>query len=75
MGLLDLMLPDGAELIAVLRGANPSVRVLILSASVEPGLREWVAEAGSDGLLDKMASLPEIAAEVARLGGLGKERG
>lgn len=77
VGLLDLMLPDGdgAELIPVLRGANPSVRVLILSASVESGLHERVAEAGADGLLNKTAALPEIAAEVARLGGAGKGRG
>jgi DNA-binding NarL/FixJ family response regulator len=77
VALLDLMLPDGdgAELIVVLRGANPSVRVLVLSASVEPRLRERVAEAGADGVLNKTAGLSEIAAEVARLGGAGKDRG
>jgi DNA-binding NarL/FixJ family response regulator len=76
-GLLDLMLPDGdgAELIPVLREANPSVRVLVLSASVEPGLRQRAAEAGADGLLNKSADLTEIVAEVARLGGAGKDRG
>ena len=77
VGLLDLMLPDGdgAELIPVLREANPSVRVLVLSASVEPGLRQRAAEAGADGLLNKSADLMEIVAEVARLGGAGKDRG
>ena len=77
VGLLDLMLPDGdgAELIPVLREANPSVRVLVLSASVEPGLRQRAAEAGADGLLNKSADLTEIVAEVARLGGAGKDRG
>src|SRR4028119_779245 len=76
-GLLDLMLPDGdgAELIPVLREANPSVRVLVLSASVEPGLRQRAAEAGADGLLNKAEALTEIVAEVARLGGAVKDRG
>ena len=77
VGLLDLMLPDGdgAELIPVLREANPSVRVLVLSASVEPRLRQRAAEAGADGLLNKAEALTEIVAEVARLGGAGKDRG
>ena len=37
LALLDLMLPDGdgADLIALLRGANPEVRVLVLTASIE----------------------------------------
>jgi DNA-binding NarL/FixJ family response regulator len=70
VALLDLMLPDGdgTGLIALLRGANPSVRVLILTVSIEPGLHERVAEAGADGVLDKTAALTEIASEVARLG-------
>ena len=77
VGLLDLMLPDGdgAELIPVLREANPYVRVLVLSASVEPGLRQRAAKAGADGLLNKAEALTEIVAEVARLGGAGKDRG
>ena len=70
VALLDLFLPDGegTELVAVLREANPSAKVLILTASIEPGLRERMAEAGADGLLDKTAALTEIASEVARLG-------
>ena len=70
VALLDLFLPDGdgTALIAVLRGANPSVRVLVLTASIEPGLRGRMAEAGADGVLDKTAALTEIASEVARLG-------
>jgi DNA-binding NarL/FixJ family response regulator len=69
VALLDLMLPDGdgTELIVVLRGANPRVKVLVLSASIEPGLAERVAEAGADGVLNKAAALTEIVAEVARL--------
>ena len=70
VALLDLFLPDGegTELIAVLRGANPSVGVLVLTASLEPGLRGRMAEAGADGVLDKTAALSEIASEVAHLG-------
>ena len=70
VALLDLALPDGegTELVAVLRGANPGVKVLILTVSIEPGLEGRMAEAGADGLLDKTAALTEIASEVARLG-------
>ncbi len=70
VALVDLFLPDGdgTELVAVLRGANPSVRVLILTASIEPGLGGRMAEAGADGVLNKTAALTEIASEVARLG-------
>jgi CheY-like chemotaxis protein len=42
--------------------------VLVLTASIEPGLRGRMAEAGADGVLDKTAALSEIASEVARLG-------
>jgi hypothetical protein len=49
-------------------GANPSVRVLILAASIKPGLQGRMAEAGSDGVLNKTAALMEIASEAARLG-------
>lgn len=73
VALLDMMLPDGkgTELIAELRGANPGVKVLILSASIDPGLAGRAAEVGADGLLDKMAPLKEIAAEIRRLTGVG----
>ena len=43
------------------------MKVLVLTASIEPGLRERAAEAGADGVLDKSAELAEIAATVARL--------
>ena len=71
LALLDLMLPDGdgADLVAVLRGANPGVRVLILSASIEPGLSERMADAGADGVLNKTTELTGIVSEVARLAG------
>ena len=70
VALVDLKLPDGegTELVAVLREANPAVRVLILTVSIESGLEGRMAEAGADGVLDKTAALTEIASEVARLG-------
>jgi DNA-binding NarL/FixJ family response regulator len=70
VALLDLRLPDGdgAELIGELRQANPHVKVLVLTASLESNLLERILKAGADGLLDKTTSLPEIAAEVGRLG-------
>ena len=69
VALLDLMLPDGdgTELIVVLRRANPGVKVLVLSASIEPGLAERAAEARADGVLNKATALTEIVDEVARL--------
>ena len=73
VALLDLALPDGegTELIGDLRGANPLVKVLILSANLDPGSARRMAEAGADGMLNKMASLPEIVAQVRRLAGVG----
>ena len=69
VALLDLRLPDGegTDLVAVLRAANPSARVLILLASMEAGTEERAFGAGADGVLDKMTPLAGIAAEVARL--------
>ncbi len=74
LALLDLMLPDGdgAELVAALRGANPEVRVLVLSANIEPGRQERMAEAGADGVLNKATPLTEIVSEVGRLAGVGR---
>ncbi len=69
VALLDLALPDGegTELIEVLRGANPRVKVLILSARLEPDLSDRMAAVGVDGVLDKTISSAELAAEVRRL--------
>lgn len=69
VALLDLALPDGegTELIEVLRGANPRVKVLILSAYLEPDLSDRMAAVGADGALDKTIYPPELAAEVRRL--------
>ena len=70
VALLDLYLPDGdgAELIGELYQANPRVKVLVLTGSVESDLLERILKAGADGLLDKSSPFAEIAAEVRRLG-------
>jgi DNA-binding NarL/FixJ family response regulator len=77
VALLDLSLPDGkgTDLVAVLRAANPSARVLILSAGIETGPAGRLPEAGADGVLDKMTPMTEIASEVGRLAGAGRRRG
>jgi hypothetical protein len=41
--------------------------VLILTASLETGMLDQMAEADVDGVLDKTQSLAEIATEVRRL--------
>ena len=40
---------DGTELIVDLRGANPGVKVLVLSACIEPGLAERAAASRVQG--------------------------
>lgn len=71
VAVLDLALPDGdgSGLIGDLRGANPSVKVLVLTASIEGDLAGRAEAVGADGLLHKKASLAEIASEVKRLAG------
>ena len=75
MAVLDLVLPDGdgADLIGDLRAANPSAKVLVLTASIEGDVAGKAL--GADGALHKAASLAEIASEVARLAGAGGRRG
>jgi DNA-binding NarL/FixJ family response regulator len=70
VALLDLHLPDGdgAELIGELHQANPHVKVLVLTGSVESNLLERILKVGANGLLDTTKSLAEMAAEVRRLG-------
>jgi hypothetical protein len=62
MALVNLFLPDGegTGLVAV-RWGPASVRVLILVASIKPGLQGRIADVGSDGVLNKTAALMEIA--------------
>jgi DNA-binding NarL/FixJ family response regulator len=70
VAVLDLGLPDGngADLIADLRRAGNEVRVLVLSASLDPAGIEKARSAGADEILDKLTPVDEILATVRRLG-------
>jgi DNA-binding NarL/FixJ family response regulator len=70
VAVLDLGLPDGsgAEVIADLRRASPKVRVLILSASLDPSGIEEARSAGADEIIDKLTPLDDVLATVRRLG-------
>ena len=70
VAILDLGLPDGngVDLIADLRRSNPDVRVLILSASLDPASIEKATRLGADEIMDKLAPLDEVLAMVRRLG-------
>ena len=70
VAVLDLRLPDGngADLIADLRRASNEVRVLVLSASLDPEGIEKAKSAGADVILDKLTPVDEILATVRRLG-------
>ena len=67
---LDLGLPDGsgADLIADLRRGSNGVRVLVLSASLDPAGIEKARSAGADEILDKLTPVDEVLATVRRLG-------
>ena len=68
--LLDLGLPDGsgADLIADLRRGSPGVRVMVLSASLDPAGIEKARSAGADEILDKLTPVNEVLATVRHLG-------
>jgi DNA-binding NarL/FixJ family response regulator len=70
VAVLDLGLPDGsgADLIADLRQGSNEVRVLVLSASLDPEGLEKARSAGADEILDKLTPVEEILATVRRLG-------
>jgi DNA-binding NarL/FixJ family response regulator len=71
VAVLDLGLSDGngADLITELHEANSSVRVIILSASLDSRNLERATEAGADEILDKLASPTEVVDAIRRLGG------
>ena len=74
VALLDLALPDGdgTELVGELRRSNPSIKVMVLSATIEAGrVEELMLRAGVDAVLDKWLSPRQIAREVRREGGAG----
>ena len=68
--LLDLGLPDGsgADLIADLRRASHHVKILVLSASLDPSGIEKARRAGADMIMDKLTPVGEVLATVRRLG-------
>jgi DNA-binding NarL/FixJ family response regulator len=71
VGLLDLALPDGdgTELIGELRRSNPSIKVIVLSATIEAGrVEELLLRTEVDAVLDKWLSPRQIAREVRREG-------
>jgi DNA-binding NarL/FixJ family response regulator len=72
VAVLDFGLPDGdgADLIAELRRANPGVRVLILSASLDPRNVAKARDAGADEIMDKLFPLDEVLGSVRRLAGV-----
>jgi DNA-binding NarL/FixJ family response regulator len=70
VAILDLGLPDGsgADLIADLRRDGNEVRVMVLSASLDPEGIEKARSAGADEILDKLTPVAEVLATVRRLG-------
>lgn len=68
---IDLALPDGngAELIGDLSDHNPSMTVLVLSATLSRENLTKAVQAGADGLLDKLAGVGEIVGELRRISG------
>jgi DNA-binding NarL/FixJ family response regulator len=70
VAVLELGLPDGsgADLLTELRGASPKVRVLVLSASLEPAGIEKARSAGADEILYKITPVDEILGTARRLG-------
>ena len=69
VAVLDLGLPDGngVDLIADLRRASHDVRVLVLSASLDPAGIEKARNAGADEILDKLTPVDEVLATIRRL--------
>ena len=73
VALIDLLLPDGegTELVGELRRADPSIKVIVLSADLWPWRIDELWRAGVDAVLDKVQSPRQIAREVRREGGGG----
>ena len=73
VAVLDIGLPDGdgREPFGRLRSSNPSISVVVLSATIEAGQTKQVLRAGADAVLDKIEAPQTIAAEVKRLAGDG----
>jgi DNA-binding NarL/FixJ family response regulator len=70
VAILDLGLPDGsgADLIPDLRRTSRDVKVMVLSASLDPTGIEKARQAGADEIIEKLTPLDEVLATVRRLG-------
>jgi DNA-binding NarL/FixJ family response regulator len=70
VAVLDLGLPDGngTDLIADLRGTNPGLSVLVLSASLDPKSVERATQAGADEILDKFVAPGELLGTIRHIG-------
>jgi two-component system response regulator DevR len=73
--IVDVPLPDeGAEeMVGELRGANPSVPVLVMTHLEDPEVRERFLGAGANEVIPKSSSFSEVIAAVRRLGQDGAE--
>ena len=73
IAVVDLALPDGdaTVLIPEVRRASPGVRVMVLTASVEPEVSTRAFEAGASAVVHKAVSRDEILATVRGLVGNG----
>ena len=65
---LHIGLEDPADLIADLRRASHHVKILVLSASLDPSGIEKARSAGADVIMDKLTPVGEVLATVRRLG-------
>jgi DNA-binding NarL/FixJ family response regulator len=63
---IDLNMPklSGIEACRRIRAATPSVKVIILTADVDPGLKERALEVGASGFVSKMRAAEDLAAAV-----------
>jgi len=66
VAIIDRGLPDGdgLELIGELHEASPGAALLVMSATVEERHPQQALDAGAAGILDKVASLEEQAAQI-----------
>jgi DNA-binding NarL/FixJ family response regulator len=69
--LLDIRMPgpSGPDLIALVRGRHPELRILVLSMHIEPHIAQGALDAGANGYLTKdqdgetlIAAIREVAA-------------
>jgi DNA-binding NarL/FixJ family response regulator len=69
VAVLDLGLPDGsgADLIPEWRRSSTTVKVLVLSASLDPAGIEKARSVGTDEIMDKLTPVEEVLATVRRL--------